>query len=143
VASRSSNTPRFITFLGASWAVPRGAHIDIDVCVQAMPKFWQRAARFSATLLRSASRRADGVRRVGDLDSLCAAHSSRPPRNPNLIVLLIIPTSACLARYLRETIVSADATPLGDISAAVTAVGGIAAAWNGMAFTIIVGACAR
>ena len=41
----------YITFLGASWAVPRGAHIDIDVCVQAMPKFWQRVCAFLSNLI--------------------------------------------------------------------------------------------
>src|ERR1043165_4290999 len=41
----------YITFLGASWAVPRGAHIDIDVAVQAMPKFWQRICAFLSNLI--------------------------------------------------------------------------------------------
>src|SRR5689334_24598647 len=41
----------YITFLGASWAVPRGAHIDIDVAVQAMPKFWQRVCTFLSNLI--------------------------------------------------------------------------------------------
>src|SRR5512132_2830462 len=41
----------YITFLGASWAVPRGAHIDIDVAVQAMPKSWQRVCALVSNLI--------------------------------------------------------------------------------------------
>src|SRR5215470_14064350 len=41
----------YVTFLGASWAVPRGAHIDIDVCVQAMPKPWQRICALISNLI--------------------------------------------------------------------------------------------
>ena len=91
----------YITFLGASWAVPRGAHIDIDVCVQAMPKFWQRICAFlsNSDFARRRSR-ADGVRRVVTWTAyMRGAFKPTTLEIPTWIVLLIIPIGArCLPR---------------------------------------------
>ncbi|MFL6796198.1 MAG: TRAP transporter small permease [Xanthobacteraceae bacterium] len=107
----------YITFLGASWAVPRGAHIDIDVCVQAMPKFWQRVCAFLSNLISL------GVAVVltvfgGEVTWTAFMRGVFKPTTlqfPTWIVLLVIPIgSAVLAmRFLRETIVCADAIVTG------------------------------
>jgi C4-dicarboxylate transporter DctQ subunit len=107
----------YITFLGASWAVPRGAHIDIDVCVQAMPKFWQRICVFFSNLISL------GVAVVLMVFGasvtwtayMRAAFKPTVLEIPTWIVLLIIPIGSALlaARFLRETIVSAEAIASG------------------------------
>ena len=77
----------YITFLGASWAVPRGAHIDIDVAVQTMPPFWQRVCALLSNLISLARRRrAHRVRRHLDLDRLHPRHAFKPTdaRDPDL-----------------------------------------------------------
>ena len=107
----------YITFLGASWAVPRGAHIDIDVCVQAMPKFWQRVCAFLSNLI------ALGVALVltvfgAEVTWVSFIRGALKPtmlQVPTWIVLVIIPIgSAVLAvRFLREVIVCGDAIVTG------------------------------
>jgi len=107
----------YITFLGASWAVPRGAHIDIDVCVQAMPKFWQRVCAFLSNFISL------GVAIVLMVFGASVTWTSymrgafKPTvlEIPTWIVLLIIPIGSALlaARFLRETIVCADAIATG------------------------------
>src|SRR5258706_10150385 len=99
----------YITFLGASWAVPRGAHIDIDVCVQAMPKFWQRVCAFLSNFISL------GVAIVLMVFGASVTWTSymrgafKPTtlEIPTWIVLLIIPIGSALlaARFLLETIV--------------------------------------
>jgi C4-dicarboxylate transporter, DctQ subunit len=101
----------YITFLGASWAVPRGAHIDIDVFVLAMPKFWQRICAFLSNFISF------GVAIVLMVFGASVTWTSyirgafRPTtlEIPTWIVLLIIPIGSALlaARFLRETIVCA------------------------------------
>jgi len=103
----------YITFLGASWAVPRGAHIDIDVCVQAMPKSWQRVCAFLSNVISL------GVAVVLMVFGASVTWTSyirgafKPTtlEIPTWIVLLIIPIGSALlaARFLRETIVAATA----------------------------------
>jgi TRAP-type C4-dicarboxylate transport system permease small subunit len=107
----------YITFLGASWAVPRGAHIDIDVCVQAMPKFWQRICVLLSNLI---SLGVAVVLMVFGASVTWTAYmrgAFKPTvlEIPTWIVLLIIPIGSALlaARFLRETIVSADAIASG------------------------------
>ena len=107
----------YITFLGASWAVPRGAHIDIDVCVQAMPKSWQRVCVFLSNLISL------GVAVVLMVFGTSVTWTSymrsafKPTvlEIPTWIVLLVIPIGSALlaARFLRETIVSAEAIATG------------------------------
>jgi C4-dicarboxylate transporter DctQ subunit len=107
----------YITFLGASWAVPRGAHIDIDVCVQAMPKFWQRVCAFLSNFISL------GVAIVLMVFGASVTWTSymrgafKPTvlEIPTWIVLLIIPIGSALlaARFLRETIACADAIATG------------------------------
>jgi TRAP-type C4-dicarboxylate transport system permease small subunit len=107
----------YITFLGASWAVPRGAHIDIDVAVQAMPKFWQRICALLSNLISL------GVAVVLTVFGVTATWTAfvrgafKPTvlEVPTWIVLVIIPIgSAVLAlRFLREVIVCADAVATG------------------------------
>ena len=107
----------YITFLGASWAVPRGAHIDIDVCVQAMPKFWQRVCAFLSNFISL------GVAivlmvfgtSVTWTSFMRGAYKPTVLEVPTWIVLLIIPIGSALlaARFLRETIVCAEAIATG------------------------------
>lgn len=103
----------YITFLGASWAVPRGAHIDIDVCVQAMPKSWQRICAFLSNFISL------GVALVlmvfgGSVTWTSYIRGAFKPTTleiPTWVVLLIIPIGSALlaARFLLETIVCAEA----------------------------------
>lgn len=107
----------YITFLGASWAVPRGAHIDIDVAVQSMPKFWQRICAFLSNLISL------GVAVVLTVFGASVTWTSyirgafKPTvlQIPTWIVLLIIPIGCALlaARFLRETIVRGEAIASG------------------------------
>ena len=107
----------YITFLGASWAVPRGAHIDIDVCVQAMPKFWQRVCALLSNLISL------GVALVltvfgAEVTWTAFVRGAFKPTTlqfPTWIVLLIIPIGSAVlaARFLREVIISADAIATG------------------------------
>jgi len=103
----------YITFLGASWAVPRGAHIDIDVAVQSMPKFWQRICAFLSNLISF------GVAIVLTVfgasvtltSYLRGAFKPTVLEIPTWIVLLIIPIGSALlaARFLLETIARGEA----------------------------------
>jgi TRAP-type C4-dicarboxylate transport system permease small subunit len=107
----------YITFLGGSWAVPRGAHIDIDVCVQAMSPFWRRICAFLSNFISL------GVAVVLTVFGASVAWTSyvRGAFKPTVleipiwIVLLIIPIGSALlaARFLRETLVCADAIASG------------------------------
>lgn len=107
----------YITFLGASWAVPRGAHIDIDVCVQAMPKFWQRICVFLCNLISLGVALVLTVfgAEVTWISFIRGAFKPTTLQFPTWIVLLIIPIgSAVLAvRFLREVIVCGDAIVTG------------------------------
>jgi C4-dicarboxylate transporter, DctQ subunit len=107
----------YITFLGASWAVPRGAHIDIDVCVQAMPKSWQRICALLSNLISL------GVALVLTIFGTTVTwtaymrHMFKPTvlEVPTWIVLIIIPIGSALLtlRFLRDSIVSAEAVVSG------------------------------
>jgi len=107
----------YITFLGASWAVPRGAHIDIDVCVQAMPKFWQRICAFLSNLISL------GVALVltifgAEVTWTAFVRGAFKPtvlQFPTWIVLLIIPIGSAVlaARFLREVLVCGNAIATG------------------------------
>lgn len=107
----------YITFLGASWAVPRGAHIDIDVCVQAMPKSWQRVCALLSNLISL------GVALVLTVYGasvtwtayIRGAYKPTVLEVPSWIVLVVIPVGSVLlaARFLRETIVCAEAVASG------------------------------
>src|SRR3954447_22142320 len=107
----------YITFLGASWAVPRGAHIDIDVCVQAMPKFWQRICAFLSNFISLSVAIVLMVfgASVTWTSYMRGAFKPTVLEIPTWVVLLIIPIGSALlaARFLRETIVCADALATG------------------------------
>jgi C4-dicarboxylate transporter, DctQ subunit len=107
----------YITFLGASWAVPRGAHIDIDVFVQAMPKPWRRVCAFLSNLISLGVALVLTVfgAEVTWTSFIRGAFKPTVLQFPTWIVLLIIPIgSAVLAvRFLREVIVCADAIATG------------------------------
>jgi TRAP-type C4-dicarboxylate transport system permease small subunit len=107
----------YITFLGASWAVPRGAHIDIDVCVQAMPKRWQRICALMSNLISLGVALVLTIFGTTTTWTAYARHMFKPTvlEIPTWIVLVIIPIgSALLAlRFLRDSIVSADAVVRG------------------------------
>jgi TRAP-type C4-dicarboxylate transport system permease small subunit len=107
----------YITFLGASWAVPRGAHIDIDVCVQAMPKSWQRICALLSNLISLGVALVLTIFGATTTWTAYARHMFKPTvlEIPTWIVLVIIPIgSALLAlRFLRDSIVSADAVVSG------------------------------
>jgi C4-dicarboxylate transporter DctQ subunit len=107
----------YITFLGASWAVPRGAHIDIDVVVQSMPKSWQRICAFVSNLISF------GVAVVLTVFGASVTWTSlvrgafKPTvlQIPTWVVLVIIPIGSALlaARFLRETLVCGEAIASG------------------------------
>jgi TRAP-type C4-dicarboxylate transport system permease small subunit len=103
----------YITFLGASWAVPRGAHIDIDVCVQAMPKSWQRICALLSNLICLVVALVLTIFGTTTTWTAYARHAFKPTvlEIPTWIVLVIIPVGCALLtlRFLRETLVSADA----------------------------------
>jgi C4-dicarboxylate transporter DctQ subunit len=107
----------YITFLGASWAVPRGAHIDIDVCVQAMPKSWQRVCALLSNLISLGVALVLTIFGATTTWTAYARHMFKPTvlEIPTWIVLIIIPIgSALLAlRFLRDSIVSAEAVVTG------------------------------
>jgi C4-dicarboxylate transporter, DctQ subunit len=107
----------YITFLGASWAVPRGAHIDIDVCVRAMPKFWQRICALLSNLISLAVAVVLTVFGVTTTWIAYTRHAFKPTvlEIPTWIVLIIIPIGCTLLalRFLRETIVCAEAVATG------------------------------
>jgi C4-dicarboxylate transporter, DctQ subunit len=103
----------YITFLGASWAVPRGAHIDIDVCVQSMPKSWQRVCALLCNLVSLAVALVLTIFGASTTWTAYARHMFKPTtlEIPTWIVLVIIPIGCALLalRFLRETAVSMDA----------------------------------
>jgi TRAP-type C4-dicarboxylate transport system permease small subunit len=103
----------YITFLGASWAVPRGAHIDIDVCVQSMPKSWQRVCALLCNLVSLTVALVLTIFGATTTWTAYTRHMFKPTtlEIPTWIVLVIIPIGCALLalRFLRETIVSADA----------------------------------
>jgi len=107
----------YITFLGASWAVPRGAHIDIDVVVQAMSKPWQRICALLSNLISLGVALLLTIFGVTTTWTAYTRHMFKPTmlEVPGWIVLIIIPIgSALLAlRFLRETIVCAEAIASG------------------------------
>jgi TRAP-type C4-dicarboxylate transport system permease small subunit len=103
----------YITFLGASWAVPRGAHIDIDVGVKAMPESWQRVCALVGNVISL------GVAVVLTVFGATTAWTAftrqafRPTtlEFPTWIVLIIIPIGCSLLalRFLRESIACVEA----------------------------------
>jgi C4-dicarboxylate transporter DctQ subunit len=107
----------YITFLGASWAVPRHAHIDIDVAVQAMPKSWQRVCATLSSLVSLAVALVLTVFGAATTWVAFERHSYRPTmlEIPLWIVLVIIPIGSALLslRFLHETMVRADAVIAG------------------------------
>jgi TRAP-type C4-dicarboxylate transport system permease small subunit len=107
----------YITFLGASWAVPRGAHIDIDVAVQAMPKFWQRVCALLSNLISLGVAIVLTVFGATSTWTAFTRGAFKPTvlEIPTWIVLIIIPIgSAVLAlRFLREVIVCTNAIAAG------------------------------
>jgi len=107
----------YITFLGASWAVPRGAHIDIDICVQAMSKFWRHVCAFLSNLISLGVALVLTVfgAEVTWMQFVRGAFKPTMLQVPTWIVLIVIPIgSAVLAvRFLREVIVCGDAIVTG------------------------------
>jgi C4-dicarboxylate transporter, DctQ subunit len=107
----------YVTFLGASWAVPRGAHIDIDVAVQAMPGFWQRICALLSNLISLAVAVVLTVFGATATWIAFTRHAFRPTtlEIPTWIVLIIIPVGCALLalRFLHETIVCAEAVASG------------------------------
>jgi TRAP-type C4-dicarboxylate transport system permease small subunit len=107
----------YITFLGASWAVPRGAHIDIDVAVQAMPKFWQRICAFLTNLMSFSVAIVLVVFGASVTWTAYLRGAFKPTvlQIPTWVVLVIIPVGSAVlaARFLFETIVRGEAIASG------------------------------
>jgi len=107
----------YITFLGASWAVPRGAHIDIDVAVQAMPKSWQRVCALLSNLIALGVAIVLAVFGTTVTWTAFTRGAFKPTvlEIPTWTVLLIIPIGSALMafRFRREVIVCADAIATG------------------------------
>src|SRR6185369_12393333 len=107
----------YITFLGASWAVPRGAHIDIDVAVQSMPKFWQRFCAFLCNLISLGVAIVLTVFGTASTWTAFVRGAFKPTvlEVPTWIVLIIIPIGCAVlaVRFLREVIVCSRAIATG------------------------------
>jgi C4-dicarboxylate transporter DctQ subunit len=107
----------YITFLGASWAVPRGAHIDIDVAVQAMPKSWQRVCALLSNLVSLGVALVLTIFGVTTTWTAFVRHAFKPTtlEIPTWIVLIIIPIGCTLLalRFLRESIACGQAIASG------------------------------
>jgi TRAP-type C4-dicarboxylate transport system permease small subunit len=107
----------YITFLGASWAVPRGAHIEIDVAVRSMPRFWQKVCALLSNLISLGVAVVLTVFGAGTSWIAFSRHAFKPTtlEIPTWIVLIIIPIGCALLalRFLRESIVCVEALATG------------------------------
>ena len=107
----------YITFLGASWAVPRGAHIDIDVAVQAMSSFWQKVCALLSNLISLGVAVVLTVFGTGTTWIAFSRAAFKPTtlEIPTWIVLIIIPIGCALLalRFLRESIMCIEALATG------------------------------
>jgi len=103
----------YITFLGAAWAVPRGAHIDIDAFVILMPEKAQKFCALIGNLVSLAVACALTVFGSWTTWTAYTRHLFKPTllEVPTWIVLVVIPVGSFLLalRYLVEVATTATA----------------------------------
>jgi C4-dicarboxylate transporter, DctQ subunit len=92
----------YITFLGAAWAVPRGAHIDIDAFVIHMPETVQKLCALLGNIVSLAVALALTVFGAWTTWTAYVRHLFKPTllEVPSWIVLIVIPVG-CLVLTLR------------------------------------------
>jgi C4-dicarboxylate transporter DctQ subunit len=96
----------YITFLGAAWAVPRGAHIDIDAFVIHMPETMQKVCALLGNIVCFAVALALTVFGAWTTWTAYARHLFKPTllEVPTWIVLIVIPIGSLILalRYFVE-----------------------------------------
>jgi TRAP-type C4-dicarboxylate transport system permease small subunit len=107
----------YITFLGAAWAVPRGAHIDIDTFVIHMPETVQKVCRLLGNMVSLAVALALTVFGSWTTWTAYVRHLFKPTllEVPTWIVLIVIPVGSLVLalRYAVETASTAQAIAQG------------------------------
>jgi C4-dicarboxylate transporter, DctQ subunit len=96
----------YITFLGAAWAVPRGAHIDIDAFVIHMPETVRKVCALLGNIVCFAVALALTVFGAWTTWTAYARHLFKPTllEVPTWIVLIVIPVGSLILalRYFVE-----------------------------------------
>jgi C4-dicarboxylate transporter, DctQ subunit len=107
----------YITFLGAAWAVPRGAHIDIDAFVIHMPETVQKVCALIGNIVSLAVALALTVFGTWTTWTAYIRHLFKPTllEVPTWIVLIVIPVGSLVLalRYLVEVGLTAQAIAQG------------------------------
>jgi TRAP-type C4-dicarboxylate transport system permease small subunit len=107
----------YITFLGAAWAVPRGAHIDIDAFVHRMPESVQKVCALIGNVVSFGVAVALTVFGAWTTWTAYARHLFKPTvlEVPTWIVLIAIPLGAFLLtlRYFVEITLTTEAIATG------------------------------
>src|SRR5436190_23440638 len=107
----------YITFLGAAWAVPRGAHIDIDAFVVHLPQAMRKVCALLGCIISFAVACALIVFGAWTTWTAYTRHLFKPTvlEVPTWIVLIVIPVGAFVLalRYLVETFLAADSIVTG------------------------------
>ena len=107
----------YITFLGAAWAVPRGAHIDIDAFVIHMPERAQKVCALLGNIVALAVALALTIFGTWTTWTAYVRHLYKPTllEVPTWIVLIVIPVGSLVlaARYAVEVALTAQAITQG------------------------------
>ena len=107
----------YITFLGAAWAVPRGAHIDIDAFVLHMPERVQKICALTGNLVSLGVACALTVFGAWTTWTAYVRHLFKPTllEIPTWIVLVVIPLGSFVLalRYLVEVAMTAETIAKG------------------------------
>ncbi len=107
----------YITFLGAAWAVPRGAHIDIDVFVVHMSERMRKVCALLSNLVAFGVAVMLTIFGTSTTWTAYLRHLFKPTllEIPSWIVLIIIPIGSFVLaiRYAVEIALSAEALATG------------------------------
>jgi len=107
----------YITFLGASWAVPRGAHIDIDVLVTHVSENLQKIFALISNVIAFAVAVALTVFGAWTTWTAYSRHLFKPTQLqfPTWIVLIVIPIGCFVLalRYFVEITLTVEAIATG------------------------------
>jgi TRAP-type C4-dicarboxylate transport system permease small subunit len=107
----------YITFLGAAWAVPRVAHIDIDAFVIHMPESVQKGCALTGNIVSLAVALALTVFGTWTTWTAYVRHLFKPTllEVPTWIVLIVIPVGSLVLalRYVVEVSLTAQAIVQG------------------------------
>jgi C4-dicarboxylate transporter, DctQ subunit len=107
----------YITFLGAAWAVPRGAHIDIDAFVVHMPENVQKICALLGNIVSFGVASALTIFGAWTTWTAYVRHLFKPTllEIPTWIVLIVIPIGSFVLalRYFVEVTLTAEAIAKG------------------------------